>query len=258
LLHFEHTNYLFALLLIPLLIVLFKYIQSKKEKTAKKIGNPVLVKLLTANYNHKKFTIKYFLLVLVVAISILSLANLRQPNGNSLIKKTGVDVMVALDVSKSMLAKDIQPNRLERAKQQINKLIDLLPNDRIGLVVFAGKAYMQMPLTADHAAAKMYVNAASTDIISTQGTVISDALKICNSAFNPLEKKYKSIVLISDGEDHDENAEQTATALANQGVIINTIGIGSTSGANIFDEILNEPKKDNEGNIIVTKLNETK
>jgi Ca-activated chloride channel family protein len=192
-----------------------------------------------------------------MALAIIAIANFTKADGGLQSNyNKGIDIMIALDVSKSMLAKDIQPNRLERAKQNIINLIDKLPNNKIGLVVFAGKAFVQMPLTADIAAAKMYVSTANTDMISTQGTVISDALQMCNTAFNTTEKKYKSIIIISDGEDHDENTINTAEKIADQGVIINTIGIGSATGATIEDDILNEQKKDNQGNIIVTKLNE--
>jgi Ca-activated chloride channel family protein len=164
--------------------------------------------------------------------------------------------MIALDVSKSMLAQDIKPNRLERAKQAVSKLIDRLSNDRIGIVVFAGRAYLQMPLTGDHGAAKMYLSSASTDIVPTQGTVISDALKMCYSSFNSKEKKYKAVVLISDGEDHDEGALKIAEQMAEEGIVINTVGIGSPQGSTIMDELTNQEKVDAAGNTVITKLNE--
>ena len=164
--------------------------------------------------------------------------------------------MIALDVSKSMLAEDIKPNRLERAKQLIAKLIDKLSDDRIGIVVFAGRAYLQMPLTTDHSAAKMYLSSATTDVVPTQGTVIGDALKMCAAAFNTPEKKYKAIILISDGEDHDEAAIKTTQALAGDGVSINTIGIGSPEGTTIIDPATNETKTDAAGVPVITKLNE--
>ena len=254
---FQHSNYLFALLAVPFLILLYFYVCLVKKKVVKKIGNPIIVARLMANYSHKKFTVKYFILVVCFTMAIIVLANFCKADGGIVnTKNSGIDIMIALDVSKSMLAKDIQPNRLERAKQNLINLIDKLPNNKIGLVVFAGKAFVQMPLTTDVAAAKMYISTANTDMVSTQGTVISDALQMCNNAFNAEEKKYKSIILISDGEDHDANALSTAEKIAAQGVLIHTIGIGSLSGATINDDILNEQKKDNQGNIVVTKLNE--
>ena len=220
------------------------------------MGDAVLVEDLTANYNKKSYPKKFLLLFFAMTLILISLANLRTKTGSEKINRNGIDVMIAIDVSKSMLAKDIQPNRLERAKQLLNKLIDKLSNDRIGIIVFAGKAYLQMPLTADHEAAKMYLSAASTETVPSQGTVIGDALKMCYAAFNGKEKKYKAVVLISDGEDHDENAMQVATEMAQQGVVINTVGIGSPQGTTIIDELTGEEKKDNQGNIVITKLNE--
>ena len=164
--------------------------------------------------------------------------------------------MIAIDVSNSMLAQDITPNRLDRAKQLLYKLIDKLDNDRIGIVVFAGKAYLQMPITSDHSAAKMYLSSATPQTIPTQGTVISEALKMCYASFNSKEKKYKAVILISDGEDHEENALTVAEEMAKQGVIINTVGMGTQEGAPIMDPVTNELKKDEQGVTVITKLNQ--
>jgi len=164
--------------------------------------------------------------------------------------------MLVLDVSKSMLARDSKPNRLEKAKQLLTRLVDKLENDRLGLVVFAGRAYMQMPLTTDHGAARMYIQDASPDIVPTQGTVIAEALKMANTSFNSKERKYKSIVLISDGEDHDPEALNVAKGLAGNGVMINTVGIGSVEGSPIVDPSTNELKKDEKGETVISKLNE--
>ena len=255
-LRFQYNEYLLLLSVIPLLIVLYFFMLAWKKKTIKKIGDARLVNEMIKDYLPQRFAIKFVLIVVAFATGVLALANLRFPKGTEKVSRNGIDVMIALDVSKSMLAQDIQPNRLDRAKQVLGKLIDKLANDRIGIVVFAGKAYLQMPLTGDHGAAKMYLASASTDVVPTQGTVVADALKMCNSSFNAKEKKYKSVVLISDGEDHDEGAEKIAEQMANEGISINTIGIGSPGGAPIIDATTNQEKKDNQGNIIVTKLNE--
>ena len=138
----------------------------------------------------------------------------------------------------------------------LTRLIDTLDNDRLGLVLFAGRAYLQMPLTTDHGAARMYIQDASPDVVPTQGTVIGDALTMANTAFNSKERKYKSIVLISDGEDHDPEALKVAKTLAQNGVMINTIGIGSPDGSPIVDPATNELKKDEQGNTVISKLNE--
>ena len=253
---FQNIEYLIALAAIPLMLILYFFVLNWKKRTIKKIGDANLVKEMIKNYAPQKFALKFVLIVLAFTSAAFALANLRSPQGVEAVNRNGIDVMIALDVSKSMLAQDVKPNRLERAKQAIAKLIDKLNNDRIGIVVFAGRAYLQMPLTSDHGAAKMYLSAASTDAVPTQGTVISDALKMCNASFNTKEKKYKAVVLITDGEDHDESALEIAADMADEGIVINTVGMGSPEGSTIRDELTNQDKKDINGNVVITKLNE--
>jgi Ca-activated chloride channel family protein len=156
-----------------------------------------------------------------------------------------------------MLAEDSKPNRLEVAKQLVNKLMNELQNDRIGLILFAGRAYLQMPLTTDHGAARMYVQNAGPEVVPTQGTVIGEALRLSNAAFNSKDKKYKAVVLITDGEDHDPESIKIAQELAANAIMINTVGIGSPEGSPIVDPMTNDFKKDPQGNTVITKLNET-
>ncbi|HKZ67299.1 MAG TPA: VWA domain-containing protein, partial [Chitinophagaceae bacterium] len=173
------------------------------------------------------------------------------------ISRKGIDVVIALDVSKSMLATDLAPNRLERAKQLILKLMNTMPNDRIGLVLFAGKAYLQMPLTTDHRAASMFVSSAGPDAVPQQGTVISEALRRSANAFNAAERRFKTVILISDGEDHDVEAVNTAKELSEQGMMINTIGVGSPDGSYIPDPATGQNKIDPAtGARVISKLNE--
>jgi len=253
---FQHTGYFIVLAAVPILVVLYFFVLNWKRKTIRKIGDEILVKEIIKNHSPQKFALKFVLVLAAFISGVVALANLRSPKGIEKVNRNGIDIMIALDVSKSMLAQDIKPNRLDRAKQAISRLIDKLNNDRIGIVVFAGRAYLQMPLTGDHGAAKMYLSSASTDVVPTQGTVIADALKMCYSSFNAKEKKYKAVVLISDGEDHDEGAVQIAGQMAQDGIIINTVGIGSLQGSTIIDELTNQEKKDNAGNTVITKLNE--
>lgn len=253
---FQYIQLLWLLLLIPILAGVYFYAKRKKNAAFKRMGDPELVKELTANYKPSSFPKKFFLSLAAMALILLSVANLRTETGTQQIKRNGIDVMIAIDVSNSMLAQDIQPNRLERAKQLLNRLIDKMGDNRVGLVVFAGKAYLQMPLTADHSAAKMYLSAATPQTVPTQGTKIGDALKMCYASFNPKEKKYKSVVLITDGEDHDEEAVKIAGQMAEEGVVINAVGIGSPEGATITDPGTNQLKKDEQGNTVITKLNE--
>jgi Ca-activated chloride channel family protein len=253
---FQHIEYLILLTLIPVLTGIFIYALYKKRSTIKKLGDNDLVKLLTSNHNGSAYLVKFLFIILAFGILTIALANPRSATGSDRVSRDGIDVMIALDVSKSMLAQDIKPTRLDRAKQLLSRLVDKLSNDRVGIVVFAGKAYLQMPLTGDHAAAKMYLNAANTESVPTQGTVIADALKMCDATFNSKEKKYKAVVLISDGEDHDETAVKTATQMGQDGVVIYTVGIGSPQGTALMDETTNQLKTDKDGNTVITKLNE--
>ncbi len=216
-----------------------------------------MVDELTKDYSSKKFSTKFILIVIAFTLCVFAVAGLVTPNGNQKIKRKGTDLMIALDVSKSMLAQDIKPSRLERAKQLISTIIDNSPDDRIGLIIFAGRAYLQMPLTVDHEAAKMYLSSASPDDVPTQGTVISDALRMCGEAFDPNDKTFKSVLLISDGEDHDNDAIKAAKDLGKDGIMVNTIGIGSPQGAPIMDPTTGQYKKDDKGETVISKLNET-
>jgi len=255
-LRFENPLFLANLILMPVLVLVFILLLRWKRTTRAKIGDQGLVDQLTKGYSPGKFLVKFLLVLGAFALTAMGLANLQSPRETENVNRQGVDVMVALDVSRSMLAKDVQPNRLERSKQLINRLIDKLQNDRIGLVVFAGRAYMQMPLTMDHGAAKIYVASASPESVPTQGTVIGEALALCANAFEKKEKKFKVIVLISDGEDHDERAAEEVKDMAANGIVLQTVGVGSSSGAQIMDPLTQQPRTDNKGNIIVSKLNE--
>lgn len=253
---YQNPEFILALIVLPLVGLLFWYVLQWKNAVAQKIGDERLVKELTTNYSPTKFLLKFLLLCLAFVAVVLTIINPQRPGNMDKVERKGVDVMIALDVSNSMLAEDIRPNRLERAKQMVNNLIAELQNDRVGLVLFAGRAYMQMPLTTDHAAATMYVQNASPQIVPTQGTMISEALKLCASAFNSKERKYKAIVLITDGEDHDPASLEVARQLTNNGIVVNTVGIGSTTGTPIPDPATGELKKDAQGNTVLSKLNE--
>jgi len=253
---FENINYWWCLTAIPFLVMLFVFLLQWKKSTAKKIGDERLVKFITRNYSPFKFLLKFIIASVALIAIVLGAMNFQKQGNTENIHRKGVDVMVVLDVSKSMLAEDIKPSRLERAKQLLTLLMNKLENDRVGLVLFAGRPYMQMPLTTDHSAAKMYIQDASPNAVPTQGTVIAEALEMANHAFNSKEQKYKSIILISDGEDHDPDAEKTAQALAKNGVMINTVGIGSPDGTTITDPVTKQIKKDADGQTVISKLNE--
>lgn len=255
-LQFQHKEFAWLFAVIPVLILLFLALLQWKKKIIRRIGDRNLVLALISDFSPKRFTSKFILLSIAFAIGVIAVMNPRKPGGSEDISRKGIDVAIALDVSKSMLATDLQPNRLERAKQFITRLVNQMPNDRIALILFAGKAYLQMPLTIDHGAAQMYISAASPDAVPQQGTVISDALNMSARVFNNTEKRFKTVVLISDGEDHDEGAIRTAGDLASKGVMINTIGIGSIQGSTLIDPETGEIKKDAAGITVISKLNE--
>jgi Ca-activated chloride channel family protein len=255
-LQFQNPEFFIALLALPFVALLFWYVLKWKQQVSKKIGDEKLVKQLTIGHSPSKYLLKFLFAALALAALVIAIVNPVKPGKMDKVERKGVDVMIALDVSNSMLAEDIKPNRLERARQIINRLMGYLENDRVGLVLFAGRAYMQMPLTTDHVAARMYVQNAGPDVVPTQGTMISEALKLCTAAFNSKERKYKSIVLITDGEDHDPTSQEVAGQLAGNGVVINTIGIGSPVGTPIPDPATGQYKKDELGNTVLSKLNE--
>lgn len=255
-LQFQHPEFILALLALPFSVLLFWYVLQWKQSVTKKIGDPKLVTELTIAHSPRKFLVKFVMIAVAFAALVIAIINPQRPGAMANVERKGVDVMIALDVSNSMLAEDIKPNRLERAKQLVNRLMNELQNDRIGLVLFAGRAYMQMPLTTDHAAARMYVQNAGPHIVPTQGTMISEALKLSTSAFNSKERKYKAIVMITDGEDHDPASQEVAEQLSSHGVIINTVGIGSPQGTPIPDPNTGQYRKDPNGNTVLSKLNE--
>ena len=253
---FQYNEFLLLFAAIVVFVLLFLFLIRWKKRTVKKIGDKRLVQQLIKNFSPRLFAGKFILFSLAFGLGVIAVANLRRPGSAENISRKGIDVVIALDVSKSMLATDLSPSRLERAKQMILKLMDQMPNDRIALVLFAGKAYMQMPLTIDHGAAAIFVSSATPDAIPTQGTVFGEALQMSARAFNTKEGRFKSVILVSDGEDHDEDALKTAESISQQGIMACTVGIGSPEGAQIPDAATNDYKRDAMGNIVISRLNE--
>lgn len=264
---FETPQLLYGLLvLLPLFIAVVAAIKSKSRKISK-LGDATLIKALIPDYSTGKHYTKALLLISCTALLIVCLAN---PQLGTTVKKAerkGIDVMIALDISNSMNCEDIQPSRLMRSKQAIIRLLDKLENDRIGLVVFAGDAFLQLPLTSDYGAARLFISNISTDDISAQGTSIGKAIRLCMDNFeqNSKEKQNvqnthsEAIIIISDGEDHDEDASEAAQDAAKAGIMVNTIGMGLPQGAPIpihSNGQIVDYKKDRDGNVIITQLNE--
>jgi len=256
---FQHPFYLYALLLLPLFAVLFVWVNWQKQKVIAKLGEDKIVRQLFPDYRYQKFLLKFILLSTSFLFLVLGIANPQVGNKMEKIKQKGVDVIVALDVSRSMNAEDVQPSRLARAKQTILQLIEQLENDRIGLIVFAGRSYLQMPVTSDLGAARMFTANISTDMVNTQGTDIASAIDLANESFQGKDKKYKTLIIITDGEDHEEEALVAAKAANDKGIIINTVGIGMLEGAPIpvNENGVKGYKKDESGNTVISKLNES-
>lgn len=255
-LRFQHISYLFTLGALPVLIVIFLWMLYWRRSKLKKLGEERLVNAQMLGFIPGRNTLRFILLCIAFSCIVIGWANLQTSDKTEKVQRKGVDVVIALDVSKSMLARDIQPDRLTRAKQLITRMIDKMQNDRVALVVFAGRAYLQVPLTVDYTAMKMMLQNVSPDMAPTQGTVIGDAIDMSLQSFSQKERKYKSLIIISDGEDHDEHALEKAREAADQGVIVHTVGIGSPQGTTLYDPDTKAVKLDENGNAVISKLNE--
>ncbi|WP_235934003.1 vWA domain-containing protein [Sunxiuqinia indica] len=255
---FAHIEYLYALAIIPVLIVLFWITRRSRRKALERFGKPETVSQLMPNVSHSRPVIKFIIWLLAIASLIIAIARPQFGSKLKTVKREGVELIIGLDVSNSMLAEDIQPNRLERAKRAISRLVDNLNNDKIGLIVFAGDAYTQLPITTDYPSAKLFLNAVSTDIVPRQGTAIGAAIDLASSSFSPQFEGNKAIIIITDGENHEDDAIDAATAAAEKGIIVHTIGMGLPQGGPIpvYKNGQRDYRKDKEGNVVVTKLNE--
>ncbi len=257
---FAYIYVIYALIgILAILAIAYIFYRKNFIKAINKFGDNPLVHKLMPSYSLPKVRWKFWLLF--IAIMFLGIGVAGPQVGAKLVnvKRKGIEIIIALDVSKSMLAEDIKPNRLAAAKHAIEKLIDDLDNDRIGLVVFAGNAYVQMPITADYVSAKMFLNSISTSSVPTPGTNISAALETSARSFTSEKGISKAIILITDGEDHDGNALNVAKQITNEGIKIYTIGIGSPQGVPIpvRDKYGRKVfKTDENGNVVVSKLNE--
>ncbi len=255
---FAHIEYLYGLIIIPILAILFIAIRIQRKKALKRFGQPEIVNQLMPNASNNRPVIKFILWMLALTSIIFAVA---QPQFGSKLKtekRKGVELMIALDVSNSMMAEDIQPNRLERAKRAISRLVDKLDDDKIGLIVFAGDAYTQLPITTDFASAKLFLNSVSTNIVPRQGTAIGAAINLAANSFSPQFEGNKAIIVITDGENHEDDAVGAATAAAQQGIIVHTIGMGLPQGAPIpvYENGQKDFRKDKNGQVVVTKLDE--
>ena len=229
----EEPIYFYYLAIIPVIVVLFLLAFWWKKRTQKKFTDNALLEKLAPNKSTFKAVLKLVFLVIGIIFLVISLVNPKMGTKLKTVKREGVDVVFALDVSKSMLAEDIAPNRLEKAKQIISKIIDKLGSDRVGIIIYAGNSYPLLPITTDHAAAKMFLQNASPDMVSSQGTAINEALNLAKTYYNNDEQTNRFLIIISDGEDHQEETKQVAQNMSEEGVKVYTIGVGTEKGGPI-------------------------
>lgn len=258
---FGTPEYLYLLIFVPLAIVFYGYARAQKKKALERFGDLVLINKLAQTRSPRREKVKTALFLVAVTALLVGFARPQFGTRVETVKQEGQDVFVALDVSLSMLAEDIRPNRLAKAKREVRELIDRLKGARIGLIAFAGDAFVQCPLTLDYGAAKLFLSAIGPESIPTPGTALAEAIKQAVSSFVGAEAKSKVLVVITDGEDHDGSVQEMAEKAAEAGIVIHTIGIGTPLGVPIpvaSDSGRKEGfKKDRQGEVVLTRLDES-
>ena len=252
---FATPEYLYLLLFVPLAIVIYHYACYIRKRRLRRYGDPELTSRLIPAYSAKRSAVFFWIPLLAVALLIVALARPRYGKGKTTVTTKGVEMVVALDISNSMLADDIYPNRLEKAKRLIKRLAEQLKGNKIALVVFAGDAYVQLPITDDFISIEMFLESISTNLVSRQGTDIGEAIKMASRCFTPNDKIGKAIVLITDGENHEGGAEEAALKASENGYKVFILGIGTAKGGRIPTGGGNF-LRDRDGQVVVTKLNE--
>lgn len=256
---FEHTWILWGLFLIPIFIFLFVLLNQWRKKARKEFAEHALFSQLMPRYSKAKYRLKFILFFIGFGLLILGVSNPQVGSKLEEVKREGIDLIVALDVSNSMKAEDLKPNRLERAKRAMQQLVERLKGDRLGIIVFAGKAYTQLPVTTDYAAAKLFLNTIDTDIVPTQGTAIGAAIELASTSFDFESGGNKVLIVVSDGENHEDNAVEAAAEAAKKGIKTFTIGMGSPNGAPIpviKNGRRNGYRQTSDGSTVISSLNE--
>ena len=253
---FAHSEALYLFALVPLLMALFIWGRVRRKKQLRDFGEDEVIGQLMPDVSPKRPVLKFYLVLLGVVAMIFVVAGPQFGSKLQTSKRKGIELIIALDVSNSMLAEDIKPNRLERAKQAISQLVDKLGNDKIGLIVFAGDAFTQLPITSDYISAKMFLESIDPSLISKQGTAIGAAINLASRSFTPQEGVGRAVIVITDGENHEGGAVEAAKDAAEKGIQVNVLGVGMPEGAPIPAEGTNDYRRDRDGNVIVTRLNE--
>lgn len=253
---FANPEYLYLLIIVPILLLLYVYARYKRRRELALLGDYAIMKQLMPGVSKYRPKFKFWFLLIGIVLVIFTIAGPQFGTKLETVKRKGVEVMIALDVSNSMMSEDVSPNRLEKAKQILSRLTDKLNDDKIGLIVFAGDAFTQLPITSDYVSAKMFFSSLNPGLVPSQGTAIGSAIRLATRSFTPNEASDKTIILITDAENHEDNAVDAAKAAQEKGISVNVVGIGSPQGAPIPTGQGSQFMKDNEGNVVITKLNE--
>lgn len=254
----DQKIYLYALILVPVMVIGFLMLQIWKRKAQRTFSDPRLLKKLAPQKSNFKSALKLIIQALGISCIVLALVNPKAGTKLETVKREGVDIVFAVDVSKSMLAEDIVPNRMEKAKRLVSEIINELASDRIGIIAYAAQAYPQLPITTDFGAAKMFLQGMNTDMLSSQGTAISDAIELATTYYNDAAQTNRVLLIVSDGEDHsDGNATAAVSKAVDAGIKIFTIGVGTEKGGPIpirKKGVIESLKRDAEGEVVITSL----
>lgn len=254
---FANPEFLYLFLAIPLFVIGFILLNIAKRKSVEKLGTLSLVKKMMPELSLKRSYLKFWITMVAIGFGIIVLARPQFGTKVEKVDKKGIELVIAIDVSNSMMAEDISPSRLVKAKQILTRIIDERKNDKVAIVVFAGEAFIQLPLTPDNQSAKLFLETINPSLVPVQGTAIGSAIDMSMSCFSNDADIDKAIVLITDGEGHEGNAEEAAARAASKGVHVNVVGIGTAEGAMIPEaENSRDIKRDTQGQPVITKLNE--
>jgi Ca-activated chloride channel family protein len=259
-LRFANTYFLWALLLVPLLIIVFLVVRAWKKKALASFGDKEVIKRIIPEVSFSRPTLKFVLFIIAYTLLVVALADPQIGGQTEDVKRKGADIIILLDVSNSMLSQDFPPNRLENAKRALSQLIDNLHDDRIGIIVFAGEAYVQLPVTTDYSAAKLFLNTINTGMVPVQGTAIGAAIDMGMKSFDFKDGTNKAMILMTDGENHEDDAVTAAENAHDKGVVIHVVGFGSPQGSPIpiYDDSGKQTgfHLDSAGHTVISKLNE--
>ena len=255
----EETTYLYILILLPIILLVFLYNKYWQKITIKKYFDDATFNFLSPELSSTKSYIKTSLTLLIISILVFGLVNPKIGTELKTVKREGVDIVFAIDVSKSMLAEDIAPNRIFKAKRLVSEIFNKLGSDRVGIIAYASTAIPVLPITNDFSSAKMFLESLNTDMLSSQGTSIVEAIELSKGYFDDENQTNRVLCILSDGEDHEYDENQFISTLSDSGIIILSVGLGSTKGAPIpikENNIVKSYKKDDRGEVVITKLND--